>query len=404
MCGLAGHSGILDNRARVVLTRELSLGIDHRGGHAAGFVSLSRSRLRTGRVATTWAKAPGQFHGEAASGSIMTLLHSRFATCGLRTAEDAHPFKIVRDNRTIYGAHNGVIDNADESAAANGRTIRVDSQELFELLADDDLDGFRKLSGYGAITWIDAADPSRVYLCRISEMGDLEAYAIKGGGIVWGSTDSIIKTAIRAAGLDYTSTFDLKCGQVYEVANGRISVSERPGFSDLTISAYGWGYGSSSYVGSRGWNYSGDECENEYDREFWGRWAAEQNGESIGSELDRIAGKLERDEELSDAELDLAWDLAMARDDDSDDDESDESDGSNDLPDATGPELWRALARQEARERRERKQWERTKRAITASTTASNHVGRERYRVRDAVRGAVDVDTGRNYSRAAGSK
>jgi hypothetical protein len=366
MCGLGGHSGIIHQATRARLTRALALGIDHRGGHACGFVSVSRKKLRHGRNLGEWAEAPGEFHDGASAGSIMTLLHSRFATCGSHTTNNAHPFAIERAGRVaLYGAHNGVIDNAHDSAEDHDRAVEVDSQELFELLADNDIEGFRRLSGYGAITWIRADDPALVYLARISYAGDLEAVELHGSGIVWASTSHIIDEALREADLhnQVARRIDLAIGQVYEVAHGRIQISERHGYDRLELSDM-W-LRESRKSQSRFW--SGSMADEDSERSGWGAYTDCETNEEFWArwhEREQAKAQLEREAEAmpeTAAELesiDESWDDSET-DDDSDDGEPIEDD-----PNLEGPDLWRYIARQEAKELRERKQWERMKRAI----------------------------------------
>src|SRR4051812_41108202 len=144
MCGLAGFAGIKNVETRTALVWTLGMGIDERGGHAAGFVSLGE-QLRCHKKLGYWLSAKNRFVEAAASGPIC-MLHARYATCGKQTIEEAHPFAIQRDGRTrLYGAHNGVVYNAWESAKSHGRKIQVDSQEIFECIADGNIKALQKL-------------------------------------------------------------------------------------------------------------------------------------------------------------------------------------------------------------------------------------------------------------------
>src|SRR5579859_143434 len=129
MCGLAGIAGITNRNTRERLIWTLGMGIDERGGHAAGFVSVRETKVVQGRREGFWISAPDKFIERAAIGQTV-LMHARYATCGKGGRHEAHPFEIVRNGRPVlWGAHNGVIWDAEESAMFHNRPYDVDSRE-----------------------------------------------------------------------------------------------------------------------------------------------------------------------------------------------------------------------------------------------------------------------------------
>jgi predicted glutamine amidotransferase len=250
MCGLAGHIGLNDNRARFYLTLDLAMGIDNRGGDAAGYFSLSRKGYRHGRIAKTWKAAGRDFFQGAASGSQFCLMHSRYATCGSREKDEAaHPFEIKRDGLpVVWGAHNGMITNARESAKENDREPSlVDSQEIFELIADKDFDGIAKLRGYGVVTWVESSDVSRIKVCRLSKDSDFEVCSLETGGLAWASTTHILNSALKRAGLKSKDTYELEIGRIYDLTKDGILDA---GVTGLEIKSM---YEYSSYETKGGW-------------------------------------------------------------------------------------------------------------------------------------------------------
>jgi hypothetical protein len=223
MCGISGFVEDSNNKwtkeQKLFLIIGLGEGIDRRGEHACGYAAVSSDgNLNYARKKGPWIRARMRFI-EGALGDVL-LMHARFATCGNREDPmNAHPFAIRRNGKVIlWGAHNGMISNADASAKKHGRKITVDSQEIFELIADGDYEGVRDLNGYGVCTWIESNNRKTVNLCRLTVHSDICVVSIKGGGIVWGSTWEIIKNALDFADLEVDKEFVIDdIGMVYHI-------------------------------------------------------------------------------------------------------------------------------------------------------------------------------------------
>lgn len=223
MCGLAGMSGVKSADARLKLVISLGGGIDARGGHAAGYVTLpsatSGAGVKMAKRIGTWDKAALRFSFAAARGEA-TMMHSRFATCGSKdNVEHAHPFAIKRDGKSVlYGAHNGVISGTYLSAREHQRDHTVDSKEVFELLADGDIAAIRKLEGYGVLTWI-TPESGDINLVRLSKNADLVVAKLKGdNGYAYASTWTILSKALAFAGLEAEHTMNVDAvGQVFHI-------------------------------------------------------------------------------------------------------------------------------------------------------------------------------------------
>lgn len=202
MCGIGGYAAIGKEYRRAV-TALLTTGIDRRGGHASGYVSLCDNKsIVHGRTDGPWSGASLTFK-ERASEGLANILHARFATCGKRALGEAHPFQIDRNGKTVlWGVHNGVIRDADDSAKVNGREYSVDSLELFELLADGKIAEIGKLHGYGTIVWVETAEPNNIHMVRLTNTAELYIARVKGGGSLYGSTRSIVETAAKDAKLE----------------------------------------------------------------------------------------------------------------------------------------------------------------------------------------------------------
>lgn len=223
MCGLAGFSGITASAAqRLILVSSLGEGIDRRGGHGAGFAAERDGAILHQKRMPEWSDAPISFL-EPAAMAHACIMHARYATHGSVKKRNAHPFNVTRNGvPKLYGAHNGIIYDARESAIANGRKFSVDSLELFELLADGMLDDIANLEGYGVITWLDAENPLGVNIARLTDSGELAVVSLKSGGFVWGSTKRIVENACWRAELRIDREWELEDGRAYRIEKGII--------------------------------------------------------------------------------------------------------------------------------------------------------------------------------------
>ncbi len=251
MCGLSGfHRVNLGTTMRQILVWALGEGIDSRGGHASGFLCVDDNKVHAHRKLGKWGSFNSDRFVARASRGESLLQHARYATTAARTVNDAHPFTIKRDGKTVlHGMHNGIIYDADVSARKHKRPYTVDSKELFELLADGDYKAIGELHGYGVIMWVRADSPERIYICRLSEDSDFEIATVKGGGLVWASTVKILNGGVVAAGLEIEQRWEIESGIVHSIHDGE--VSQHPSFK-LAVAEERMYRTSASYLGSRG--------------------------------------------------------------------------------------------------------------------------------------------------------
>src|SRR5690349_17342835 len=110
MCGIVGYIGAQD--AAPILLEGLGR-LEYRGYDSAGVAVVARSGLKIhksqGRVAELAAGLPARFKGAPGIG------HTRWATHGEPTAENAHPHTDAAGRIAVV--HNGIIENADELRA-----------------------------------------------------------------------------------------------------------------------------------------------------------------------------------------------------------------------------------------------------------------------------------------------
>jgi hypothetical protein len=196
--------------------------------------------VRYARKVGTWANTKKSAGASArfvkgAAGDL-AIIHGRYATCGdANSLLQAHPFAVQRNGRTaLWGAHNGMIEGAHESAAAHGRTCDVDSREAFELLADGNVKDLAQLPGYGTLAWLDGTLRDRVRIVAMTPCAALEICRTACGAIVFASTRAIILDALKFAGIPCDVTwYTVETGKVYEAhADGRLTFSAH---ADVTL-------------------------------------------------------------------------------------------------------------------------------------------------------------------------
>ena len=299
MCGLAGYSvgpKGLASRDREDLVYALGLGIDDRGGHAAGHVTLTgHAKPQIGRKLGYWQSARDGFIRRASSGHA-AILHARFATCGHRTIDEVHPFTVERGGRAVlWGAHNGIIDNARESAKRHDRPYDVDSRELLELLADGDLAAIQALNGYGVIAWCEAATPGAVFVARLSASSDLYVAETTCGSIVWGSTYSIVHDACDMIGIEikHSRTCD-EIGRVYRIQDGEVYWTERSGVH-VAARAPALAYGFRRWESM--WSEEDDE---EAKRIELGMWTDDSSGDVTSDDVADEPSETEEEDDAGD--------------------------------------------------------------------------------------------------------
>ena len=253
-----------------VMAAILALGNENRGHDSWGVVTLKEEKPKI--IKAVGAITKGIRFSVEKDLSLQTLWHTRHATAGAVTKENAHPFEIGN----IMGAHNGVISNFTWlNKTYPDRKFEVDSQHLIAHI--DENKDLSELSGWGSVEYVDKREPNLVKLGRGSG-GELAVAGVgltkkEQVGVVWSSDDRHLIQALTMAGFPYYC-YNVERGKFYTAEKGILytgkdfTLDARKSYSHCYSTPQGGGYTYGGGCGVRGnggavWDNWEEELEKE---------------------------------------------------------------------------------------------------------------------------------------------
>ena len=198
MCGIAGWN--LTERAPLQFYSVIANIMEKRGDHSFGIFDADTNRIMRGLNGITANSTAEEI------ASVRGFIHTRYATQGERTLENAHPFQIG----DLVGAHNGTLADHFIYNAKYNRDCKVDSQHIFyQIIEDKPLD---ELKGYGAIEYV---RDNTLYIGKCNG-GELVC-ARTSLGIVYASTQEAVIGACKQAGIELETFYTVESGKLYKV-------------------------------------------------------------------------------------------------------------------------------------------------------------------------------------------
>lgn len=237
MCGIYGAISRRDGpKWDLSAIKALTWANRERGTHSLGFFDSSgRTMKRADDPAKSLTFDKVRIWLTNSQGNAWAIGgHTRHATQGGITKQNAHPFKYGH----IVGTHNGMVDAPVQ--------YTVDSEYLFDLISERGHTGIEAVHGYWGLAWLDRNE-DKFYLTKHN--GSL-AYCFFNGVYYYSSDKDHLASIIDA------DPIELKEGQVLcFTADGQLLDSETGAVEkiDALYGYYDYGY----YTGGKRSRYTG---------------------------------------------------------------------------------------------------------------------------------------------------
>ena len=245
MCGIGGFS--LSNTSKISprkLSNAMFSELDVRGNQASGFAYQSKNASGFFKNAVAGSKLNLRSMSRQAK---VAILHTRYATHGT-IGDNANNHPVLSPDKNISLVHNGVIYNHDiVRGELPFKLPEVDSSVIPAMLQNfnNDLDKFSMLDGDAAVAWLDETDQLTLRVARVSH-SPLTVAQTKDGSFFFASTETILRNALKRAGIKITYIESVPELTLLVVRNGKIDeVIELPKLD--TKYQTNWGYDYKSY-------------------------------------------------------------------------------------------------------------------------------------------------------------
>lgn len=120
----------------------------------------------------------------ASNANTITMCHVRAATVGSININNAHPFTIEEEDRTVIGMHNGTLTGW--KSHKNAKDFDVDSEWAINHIADKGYEAFEDFRGAFCFVWWDSDTPGILNIARNSER-PMYVAMLKSGGMAYAS-------------------------------------------------------------------------------------------------------------------------------------------------------------------------------------------------------------------------
>lgn len=217
MCGIFGFTKYTASPKQLVMSTQLLCMMTDRGKQSWGTTDgVGVKKFCESALVGEWPES--HLFDTSLTPMGVLLGHTRAASHGGVTTENAHPYTIIADDATskIIGVHNGTVEESS-MVKHNKKNYQVDSQMLLDMLLynKDTSD----IGGTGVLVYVQ--NETNLRFLRFNSTNLYVVKDLDTGGLIWASTKSAVETVTKATKTITSSEIIIKPETIYEVREGK---------------------------------------------------------------------------------------------------------------------------------------------------------------------------------------